>query len=31
VAKPANVYDSTTDTVKNYWAPWGGLKGDKVR
>lgn len=31
VAKPANVYDATTDTVKNYWAPWGGLKGDKVR
>ena len=31
IAKPANVYDSTTDTVKNYWAPWGGLKGDKVR
>lgn len=31
VAKPANVYDASTDTVKNYWAPWGGLKGDKVR
>ena len=31
VAKPANVYDSKTDTMKNYWAPWGGLKGEQVR
>lgn len=31
VAKPANVYDKTTDTVKNYWAPWNGLKGEQVR
>ena len=31
VAKPANVYDATTDTMKNYWAPWRGLKGDKIR
>ena len=31
VAKKANVYDPDTDTVKNYWAPWNGLKGDQVR
>lgn len=31
VAKPANVYNKKTDTVENYWAPWGGLKGDAVR
>lgn len=31
VAKPANVYDSKTDTIKNYWAPWNGLKGEQVR
>jgi hypothetical protein len=28
VAKKANVYDPDTDTVKNYWAPWNGLKGE---
>lgn len=31
VAKPANVYDKTTDTVKNYWGPYKGLKGEQVR
>lgn len=31
VAKPANVYDKATDTIKNYWAPWNGLKGEQVR
>ena len=31
VAKKANVYDPDTDTVKNYWAPWNGLKGEQVR
>ena len=31
VAKPANIYDSKTDTMKNYWAPYNGLKGEQVR
>ena len=31
VAKPANVYDKATDTVKNYWGPYNGLKGEQVR
>ena len=31
VAKPANVYDKVADTVKNYWGPYNGLKGEQVR